>query len=86
MLRDAQMQTRMPSRPVEHQDNLLRGTGSHRLRKCLQFDGKQVQTHTGVGFNDARHVVCMLANVADAFEKPHQVFQTLGAMHSTLLA
>jgi hypothetical protein len=47
---------------------------------------RMLGTMNGVGFNDARHVVCMLANVADAFEKPHQVFQTLGAMHNTLLA
>ena len=44
---DPQLQTGMPARSVEHQHNLLCGSGSHCLREGSEFDGKQLQVHTG---------------------------------------
>ena len=47
MLGHPQLQTGMPSRPVQHQHDLLLWACSHRAGKGVEFNGKQLQIHAG---------------------------------------
>ena len=52
LLGHPELETGMPSRSVEHQHNLLTGTGSDFLGEGSEFDGKQLQVHTGRQMED----------------------------------
>lgn len=53
MIRHAQLDARMPSRAIEHQDNLLGGTGQHLASERGQFHFKHGDTDGGRQMTDS---------------------------------